>query len=215
MVVSQFEIPTWAHAVTVSLLKILRYNEPGIYEHSLRVADHSKQLASFLGLNTYQQRVAEIAGLLHDLGEITIDQDILAKPTKLNVVEYELMKSHVLASVEFIQPLSAIHPFFKAVEEAILYHHENETGSGYPNHVESGQIPLLSKIMNITDAFDSMTTSRVYKKALTVDLAYEEIRRSLGTQFNTQVGNAFLASHRFFTKHTTEDLESSLFNKVA
>lgn len=212
---SHFEIPVWAQAVAVSLLKILRHNEPGTYEHSLRVADYSRQLATFMGLNTYQQKLVEIAGLMHDIGEATIDQDILAKPTKLNVIEYELMKSHVMASVDFIKPLSSVHPFFLEVEEVVLSHHEQVNGSGYPNKLQGEQIPLLSRIINLIDAYDSMTTSRVYKKALTVEEAYAEIQRSAGSQFDSHVVAQFINTHRFFTKPTVQELENQLYKKVA
>lgn len=174
------QIPAWANAVAASLLQSLRVNEPGIFEHCMRTGEFSKQLAVKLGLSEYQQRVVEIAGFLHDLGEATIDQDILAKPTKLNPIEYEIMKSHVQASEDFIRPLALVNPFFKDVNEAIRSHHEHVNGKGYPDGLVGDAIPLLSKIICVIDAFDSMTTNRVYRQALSVGQAYAELERGAG-----------------------------------
>ncbi len=209
------QVPLWANAATASLLQNLRANEPGTFVHSLRVGENSKQLAKIMGMSLYQQRVAEIAGYLHDLGEATIDQDILSKPIKLNAIEYEIMKSHVGASEDFIRPLAAINPFFKDVQNAIKYHHEQFNGMGYPDKLVGLQIPTISRILCLLDAFDSMTTDRVYKAARTLKMAYAEIEKSAGIQFDRQIVTAFLTSHKSFKQSTISDIEDYLYPHVA
>lgn len=209
------QIPAWANAVAASLLQSLRVNEPGIFEHCMRTGEFSKQLAVKLGLSEYQQRVVEIAGFLHDLGEATIDQDILAKPTKLNPIEYEIMKSHVQASEDFIRPLALVNPFFKDVNEAIRSHHEHVNGKGYPDGLVGDAIPLLSKIICVIDAFDSMTTNRVYRQALSVGQAYAELERGAGQQFDRHVVLNFTLAHPSFTKSSMIDLENYLYKQAA
>lgn len=212
---SDKQVPTWAAAATASLLQVLRSKEPGTFVHCLRVGEFSKQLAMKLGLNEYQQSVAETAGYLHDLGEVTIDQDILAKPTKLNAIEYEIMKSHVVASEDFIRPLSLINPFFKDVHEAIRSHHEMVNGNGYPDRSKGDQIPTISRIIALLDAFDSMTTDRVYKKALTLGAAYAEVEKMAGQQFDRQIVTVFIMSHSSFKKSSVTELENILYPNAA
>jgi HD-GYP domain-containing protein (c-di-GMP phosphodiesterase class II) len=212
---SDKEVPVWTNAVVASLLQSLRVKEPGTFEHSLRIGEFSKQLAMKIGLSEYQQRVAEIAGFLHDLGEATIDQDILAKPTKLNAIEYEIMKSHVAASEDFIRPLALVHPFFKDVLDAVHSHHEHISGNGYPEKLKGEEIPLISRIIFIIDAFDSMTTDRVYRKALSVGQAYAELEKAAGTQFDRHLVTSFIMAHAAFVKSSTVDLENYLYRQAA
>jgi putative nucleotidyltransferase with HDIG domain len=208
------QVPFWANAVAASLLQVLKAKEPGTFEHCLRVGEFSKQLAMKIGMSEYQQRVAEIAGYLHDLGETTIDQDIIAKPTKLNQIEYEIMKSHVNVSEEFVRPMAEINPFFLDVQKAIRSHHEQFNGMGYPDKLKASQIPMVSRILCLLDAFDSMTTSRVYKEALSVEKAYAEVEKMAGLQFDRQIVSIFIISHRSFKKSSIVDLENQIFKKA-
>lgn len=212
---SEKQVPPWAYAAAASLLQYLRVKEPGTFEHSLRIGEMSKQLAIQLGLNEYQQRVAEIAGLLHDLGEATIDQDILAKPTKLNPIEYEIMKSHVAASEDVIRPLALVNPFFKDVQIAIRSHHEHINGNGYPDKLKGDAIPMISRIICVVDAFDSMTTNRVYRQALSVGQAYAELEKGAGNQFDRHVVMNFTMAHSGFSRSSTIDLENHLYRQAA
>ncbi len=212
---SEKQVPAWANAVAASLLQSLRVKEPGTFEHSLRIGEFSKQLAMKIGLGEYQQRVAEIAGFLHDLGEATIDQDILAKPTKLNPIEYEIMKSHVVASEDFLRPIALVNPFFNDVQVAIRSHHEQVSGKGYPDKLIGDAIPIISRIICLTDAFDSMTTDRVYRKALSVGQAYAELEKAAGFQFDRHLVTSFTMSHAAFVKSSTVDLENYLYRQAA
>lgn len=212
---SEKQVPTWANAAAASLLQYVRVKEPGTFEHNLRIGEMAKQLAIKLGLGEYQQRVAEIAGYLHDIGEATIDQDILAKPTKLNPIEYEIMKSHVAASEDAIRPLALVDGFFKDVLEVVHSHHEHYNGNGYPNRLKGDDIPIVSRIICVVDAFDSMTTNKVYRAALTVGQAYAELERGAGQQFDRHVVLNFTMAHSGFAKPTMIDLENYLYKSAA
>ncbi len=212
---SEKQVPQWANAAAASLLQYVRVREPGTFEHNLRIGEMAKQLAVKLGLGEYQQRVAEIAGYLHDIGEATIDQDILSKPTKLNPIEYEIMKSHVAASEDAIRPLALVDSFFKDVIEAVHSHHEHFNGNGYPKRLKGEEIPIISRILCVVDAFDSMTTNRVYRAALTVGQAYAELEKGAGQQFDRHVVLNFTMAHSGFAKPTTIDLENYLYKSAA
>lgn len=209
------KIPNCVNAVTASLLQVLRSKEPGVFEHSLRVGELSLQLAHKLGMSEYQKKVTEIAALLHDLGEVTIDQDILSKPTKLNAIEYEIMKSHVQASVDFLKPLTSIDPFFVDVLDAVKSHHENVNGTGYPNKLKAEKIPLIGRIISLIDAFDSMTTQRVYRDALSIQQAYGELEKMAGIQFDRQLVSIFMLSYKSFKVSSVLELESYIYGQAA
>jgi HD-GYP domain-containing protein (c-di-GMP phosphodiesterase class II) len=209
------QVPVWANAIAASLLQYVRVKEPGTFEHNLRIGELAKQLAIKLGLGEYQQRVAEIAGFLHDVGEATIDQDILSKPTKLNPIEYEIMKSHVAASEDVLRPLALVDPFFKDVLEVVHSHHEHVNGNGYPDKIKGEAIPLISRIICVVDAFDSMTTNRVYRAALTVGQAYAELEKGAGQQFDRHVVLNFTMAHSSFARSSTIDLENYLYKSAA
>ncbi len=209
------DIPNWSGASVASLLQILKHIEPGTYEHCLRVGEYSKQLAHYAGLNEYQQKVAEISGLLHDIGKATIDLDILLKPSKLNAIEYEIIKSHSLASEEFIKPLSGVHPFFQDVQPIVRGHHEFLNGTGYPDKKVGDEIPLLARIVSIVDTYDAMSVTRTYRAGLTDDIIYAEIKRCAGTQFDSQLATVFLNSHRFWKQaRTNEETQFEVLKKV-
>lgn len=208
------QVPFWTYAVTASLLQTLRFKDLGTYEHCLRVGEMTKQLAARLGLDPYYQQVAEIAGFLHDIGESTIDQDIVSKPTKLNPLEYEIVKSHVTASEGFIRPLAIVSPFFQDVLVGISSHHEYISGHGYPKKLQGDQIPVISRILLLLDSFDSMTLDKNYKKALTNEQAYAEIQKWSGIQFDQHIADKFLLFHKDFKKSSIISIEDYLFRQT-
>lgn len=209
------DIPNWSGASVASLLQVLKHIEPGTYEHCLRVGEYSKQLALYAGMNEYQQRVAEIAGMLHDIGKASIDLDILLKPGKLNAIEYEIIKSHSLASEEFIKPLSEAHQFFKDVQPIVRAHHEFINGTGYPDKKVGDEIPILARIVSVVDTYDAMAVTRTYRAGLTDDIIYAELKRCAGTQFDSQLATIFLNSHRFWKKsQASEETQHEILKKV-
>ena len=118
--------------------------------------------------------------LLHDIGKIQISDDILTKPDKLLDTEYEVVKMHTVFGAEAIKDIESLHPCI----EIIRHHHERWDGTGYPDGLKGEEIPLLTRIASIADAFDAMTSHRAYRAALTPDEAYARIIKGAGTQFD-------------------------------
>ncbi len=158
-----------------------------LHGHVHRVSDLAVNLGSGLGLGDIDLDRLALAGVLHDVGKIHLDPGILGKPGPLDSNERELMNRH--PELGFAMTRNRLDP---KVAEAILYHHERFDGRGYPFGLSSEEIPILSRIILVADAFDAMTSTRAYQPALPVDFAVSEIRKYAGTQFDPQVVSMFL-----------------------
>lgn len=158
------------------------------FEHSENVSKYAERLAMKLGLPKEDIQTARVAGLLHDIGKIGIQDDILKKKGKLTKEEYEIIKTHVEKSVEMIHFL----PHMNYVIPAVLSHHERYDGKGYPNGIKGKEIPILGRILAVCDSFDAMVSRRAYKERLSVEYAIGELERGKGTQFDPDVAQAFI-----------------------
>lgn len=158
------------------------------FEHSENVSKYAERLAMKLGLPKEDVQTARVAGLLHDIGKIGIQDDILKKKGKLTKEEYEIIKTHVEKSVEMIHFL----PHMNYVIPAVLSHHERYDGKGYPNGIKGKEIPILGRILAVCDSFDAMVSRRAYKERLSVEYAIGELERGKGTQFDPDVAQAFI-----------------------
>lgn len=157
--------------------------------HSMRVTMYSLMLATTVCPDdeTFLENV-EVAGLLHDIGKISIPQRVLCKPGKLNDDEFEIMKEHTVCSerlVENIKQLGEIASWVKA-------HHERWDGRGYPDGLAGEEIPLCARIVAIADTYDAMTSTRSYRRALSHEIAIEEIENCIGTQFDPNLARKFI-----------------------
>lgn len=200
------DIPEWAYSAVESILTALKVADPETYAHCLRVGEHSRKLAKFAGLNEYQQRVAQFSGLLHDVGKMGVDFAIIHKPGKLDLQEYEQMKSHPVLSEEIIKPL-AHHEFFQQILPAVRGHHERLDGQGYPDKLHGEDIPLLSRVILIVDTLDAMGQDRAYRKGLPIDVIYKELEKFAGTQFDKALVRVFLEAHKHWDREKL-DLET-------
>lgn len=169
------------------LIEVMEYVIEDLHGHVHRVSDLAVDLGTGLGLGDDDLDRLALAGVLHDVGKIHIDPNILGKPGPLSEEEFELMRRH--PELGFAMTRNRMDP---KVSEAILYHHERFDGGGYPFGLTAEEIPLLSRIVLVSDAFDAMTSHRAYQPALSVDFAVEEITRHAGTQFDPQVVEIFL-----------------------
>ncbi len=158
-----------------------------LHGHVHRVSDLAVDLGAGIGLGDEDLDRLALAGVLHDVGKIHLDPGILAKPGPLSENEFELMRRH--PEMGFAMTRNRLEP---KVSEAILYHHERYDGGGYPFGLEADNIPILSRIVLVADAFDAMTSVRAYQPALPVDYAVEEIRANAGTQFDPRIVDIFL-----------------------
>ncbi|KYH30602.1 HD domain-containing phosphohydrolase [Neomoorella mulderi] len=156
--------------------------------HSIRVAQWARSCARMLGLSAEEEEQVYMAGLLHDLGKIGIQEDILLKAGPLTPEERKEMQGHPEVGARILEPAR----FPAAVIAAVRHHHEDYGGGGYPAGLSREEIPLLARIIRVADAYDAMTSARPYREAFTPQEAYEELKRCAGRQFDPRVVEAFL-----------------------
>jgi len=157
-------------------------------QHSLRVSHISAAIAEAMSLDAPTVAKVKVAGSLHDIGKIGIDESILNKPGRLNEQEYEVMKQHPLRSARILASIDEyldIVPIVKA-------HHEWMDGTGYPAGLDKSQIPLEARIISVADAFDAMTICRPYRDPISKSTAAQELQRCVGSQFDPVVVEAFI-----------------------
>jgi len=162
--------------------------------HSERVAFISRWIAERLA----EQRLLEeeqihrvyLAGLLHDIGKVGIDESILRKKGKLTPQEIEHIRKHPSIGAAILSEIKQM----RDIVPGVLYHHERVDGKGYPHGLRGDHIPMISKIVGLADGLDAMTSKRVYRDALTLEQALAEIEKGLGTQFDERIGKVFLSS---------------------
>ena len=156
--------------------------------HSKRVAEYSSLMADILNLTESDRLDLIYAAQLHDIGKIGISEQLLNKPGKLNVVEYETIKTHPHKGVKILEPLEFLGHLLPIIEG----HHEWFDGHGYPHGLKGENIPFLARIIAVCDTFDAMTSARSYRKPLPLKIAIQEIKDGSGSQFDPQTVDAFL-----------------------
>jgi HD-GYP domain-containing protein (c-di-GMP phosphodiesterase class II) len=157
--------------------------------HSTRLAEWGMRVGQELGLSEEELQNLEVAALLHDIGKVGIPDAILRKPARLDPEEYALMKKHP----EYGWAVLRILPGFERAALDILHHHENYDGTGYPAGLKETEIPVVSRIVSVIDAFDAMVSSRPYRNGLPPEEAVRRLIESSGTQFDPVVVQCFLS----------------------
>jgi putative nucleotidyltransferase with HDIG domain len=160
--------------------------------HSRRVADLSLIVARELGIDGDELLDIERAGILHDIGKLTVPDAILSKPAPLTSDEWLEMRRHPDVGYSMVRDV----PFLSRAAEIIRSHHEQFDGSGYPRGLKGEKIPLGARIFAVVDAYDAMTSDRPYRLARSHEEALEEIRHQVGTQFDPVVVAPFFAAVR-------------------
>ncbi|MCW9025994.1 MAG: HD domain-containing protein, partial [Thiovulaceae bacterium] len=169
-----------------SLVSIIEKRDSYTAGHTQRVADYSVEIAKEMGYDEEVINDMYRACMLHDIGKISTPDSILLKPGKLSELEYEIIKEHVVISYELLSKVD----IYKNIAEIVRHHHEHYDGSGYPKGLKGNEIPTLSQIMTVADAFDAMTTNRIYKARKSVKDAIIELQELSGKQFNEQIVKA-------------------------
>jgi len=172
-------------------LSSLHTYDESTWDHSNRIAYYAIHLAKELGMSAEEREHVYMAALLHDVGKTSIPQSILNKSSCLTDEEFRLIQQHPLLGYEKL----IRHDILKEKTQilmGVLHHHERWDGKGYPYRLRGEEIPLLARILTVVDAFDAMTSNRVYKKGLSVGEALREIQRNIGTQFDPQVAQMFI-----------------------
>lgn len=157
-------------------------------EHAERIAHLSRKIGSILNLSQMELDQIELLATLHDIGKVGISERILRKHDNLDEDEWVEIKKHP----EIGYRIAMSSPNLAPIANYILCHHERWDGDGYPQKLKGTEIPLISRIITIVDAFDAMTEDRVYRKTMTYEEAIEEIKNCSGTQFDPQIAQIFI-----------------------
>ena len=179
------------HAL-VALADSIDKRDQYTYQHSLRVARFSQEIASHLGLSAREVDLLVSAARVHDLGKIATDNRVLFKQSSLTAEERRIINMHPAEGGELAGKFS----MFRKGRLYIRHHHERWDGNGYPDGLAGADIPLGARIIAVADAYDAMTSDRPYRKALPHEIALAELERGAGKQFDAAVVEAFIAPQR-------------------
>lgn len=170
------------------LIRAMEMRDPFTLGHSERVADLASAVAERLRWDEAKVADLRLGALLHDLGNLGVEDAVLNKVGRLTPEERTKMEAHTRLGATLVEGIDALAP----AAPVIMYHHERWDGSGYPRRLLGGDIPIEARIVSIVDAFDAMVSTRSYRKAMSKDEAAKELKRQSGYQFDPQLLAVFL-----------------------
>lgn len=171
-----------------TLAETIEKRDPYTGGHTRRVRDYSLAIGRMICLSDSDIHRLELAAVLHDIGKIGVRDNVLLKNGRLTDEEFEEIKKHTNYGEEILNHIK----HFKDIIPGVKHHHERYDGRGYPDGVKGEDIDITARIIAIADTFDAMTTDRPYRKGLSLEVAFEELKRCSGTQFDPELVNAFL-----------------------
>lgn len=179
-----------------ALLQLLRAlaaasDRRGMYTrgHSDRVTRFSGEIARILGLPEDEVERIRVGGLIHDIGKIVIDEEILNKPTALTQAEYEIMKTHARHGYELLKGI----PQLEEILPGLQFHHERLNGEGYPHGIAGDEIPMIARVITVADSFDAATTVRPYQEAPPpIESVLECIQSAAGVEYDESAVEALI-----------------------
>ena len=174
-------------AVLRALVARLRLRDAETMEHSERVVRLSLILGREFGLNSTERKSLKYGSLLHDIGKIKVPDSILRKPGRLTSEEWNKMREHPLLGLQILSGID----FLESASLVVGQHHERWDGKGYPFGLRGKEIDLNARIFAVADAFDAMTSNRVYQTGRSFEAAATELRMCAGRQFDPEVVEAF------------------------
>ncbi|MCW2978118.1 MAG: hypothetical protein JWM06_3399 [Actinomycetia bacterium] len=187
------------YRAAASLAKAVDARDVYTGSHSQRVGELAARIARRLGIDEAQIELTRLAGSLHDLGKLAIPEEILRKRSALNESERVVLQRHPQIGHRMLESLGV-----EPVAEWVLHHHERWDGNGYPDRLRGEQIPLGARILFVADAFDAMTSERVYRKPLSERDAVSELERCAGSQFDPAIVDAFSVELAAAAQHAPE-----------
>jgi putative nucleotidyltransferase with HDIG domain len=169
--------------------------DPSACGHSLRVMEYADMTGVYFSLSAEEMETLRYAAMLHDIGKLDISSQILNKPGPLTHEEWQIIRKHSATGASLLKEIT----FLEKSSELVLFHHERFDGGGYPKGLKGDDIPLGARIIAVADAFDTMTTGRAYRSAITIEEAIQELQRCSGSQFCPMVLTAFISGLRIHT----------------
>jgi len=160
--------------------------------HTKRVALFAELIATHMGLSKLEVHDVRLSAILHDIGKIGIDDKVLKKDAALDSLEWEHMKQHPEMGWKILANVKCM----KTISDGMRFHHERPDGLGYPLKLKGEEIPMIARIISVADTFDAMTSNRPYRKGLDYEVAFEEIVRNKGTQFDEKVVDGFVRAFK-------------------
>ncbi|MDX6479856.1 MAG: hypothetical protein QOG85_366, partial [Gaiellaceae bacterium] len=169
------------------------YEESDLYTagHSLVVAVYARDIAERMGLSEDDCDLVELCGLVHDIGKCRVPREIIEKAGPLTPEEWRLIEEHPVSGEEIVRKIEIEN--YGRIGPIVRHHHERIDGTGYPDGLVDTEIPLLSKIVSVADAYNAMTSKRPYRDAMPSQEARMRLAQAVGTQFDTSVVAAFEA----------------------
>ncbi|MBU0599395.1 HD domain-containing protein [bacterium] len=171
-----------------SLTTVVETRDPSTFEHGKRVQEYSLLIAQKLNV---PQEMIKVASVLHDIGKIGIPESILLKKDRLTHEEWEIIKQHPEIGQELLK--KQLLDFPEEVFDAIKHHHETLDGEGYPDSLEAEKLPLAIRILSVADAFEAMTSERIYRKIISQEEALAELERCKGKKYDPLVVEALIS----------------------
>jgi len=171
-----------------ALVAALDSREHETYSHSLRVRAYTRYLARRIGFPPALLPALEQGALLHDIGKISVADAILLKPAKLTPEEWTEMRKHPIAGENILKRV----PFLRPASAIVRHHHERFDGTGYPDGLKGGEIPLGARLFTVADTLDAMTSDRRYRKGPGFEAAQKEVSQGSGKQFDPHIAELFL-----------------------
>ncbi len=166
-----------------SMIDLIEQRDTYTAGHSKRVAHYCELIAKEMGYDKEKCTLIHQAGIVHDIGKIETPDAVLLNPKKLNNIEYKLIQEHVDVGYQLLHNI----PMFESLADIVNSHHERYDGLGYPNGLKGEEINPLARIMIVADAFDAMTTNRIYKARKTISQAIDELIELSEKQFDPEV----------------------------
>jgi putative nucleotidyltransferase with HDIG domain len=179
-------------AIIAAFAVSIEARDPHTQGHTMRVTEYAIALARTLGWNKTKLEEVRLGCAMHDVGKIAIPDHVLLKPGKLTDEEFASIKTHPVVGARMIQGIQYLEP----ARPYILHHHERYDGRGYPDRLEGEQIPPEGRLTAIADAFDAMTSNRIYRSGMGKERALEEIQNGAGKQFDPTMAAVFVRGIR-------------------